>query len=70
LATKAIQPLTACIGEGVPLRAVILLLLLIIIIIDMVSLCIPDWSGTHYVDQAGLELIIAIFLSLPPECWD
>lgn len=28
---------------------------------------IPGWQGTHYVVQAGLELV-AILLSQPPEC--
>ena len=29
----------------------------------------PSWPGTHYVDQAGLELT-EIHLPLPPEYWD
>jgi hypothetical protein len=36
---------------------------------DRVSLCIPGCLGTHYVDQAGLELT-EIFLPLPPKCWN
>ena len=36
---------------------------------DRVSLCSPGYSGTHIVDQAGLELI-EIHLPLPPDCWD
>jgi hypothetical protein len=34
--------------------------------IDRVSLYSPGCSGTHSVDQAGLELS----LPLPPEFWD
>lgn len=36
--------------------------------LERVSPCSPDWSGTFYVDQAGLELV-DIYLALPPECW-
>jgi hypothetical protein len=32
---------------------------------DRVSVHIPEYTGTHYVDQAGLELI-EISLPLPP----
>jgi hypothetical protein len=35
---------------------------------DRVSLCSPDCPGTHFIDQAGLEL--EIHLPLPPKCWD
>lgn len=28
----------------------------------------PGWPQTHYVTQAGFELLI--LLSLPSECWD
>ena len=34
-----------------------------------VSLCIPGYPATHFVDQAGLELT-EIYLLLPPQCWD
>jgi hypothetical protein len=34
-----------------------------------VSLCSPGCSGTHSVDQAGLELT-EIHLPLHPKCWD
>lgn len=27
-----------------------------------------SWAGTHYLDQAGLKLVV-IFLPLPPESW-
>jgi hypothetical protein len=35
---------------------------------DRVSLCSPGCPGTHFVDQAGLEL--RNHLPLPPKCWD
>jgi hypothetical protein len=35
---------------------------------DRVSLCSPGCPGTHFVDQAGLEL--RNHLPLPPECWN
>ena len=34
-----------------------------------ISDCSPDWPGTHYVSQAGMELT-EILLSLHSECWD
>ncbi|KAH0520577.1 WD repeat-containing protein 70 [Microtus ochrogaster] len=34
-----------------------------------VLLCSPDYSGTHFVSKAGLELT-EILLLLPPKCWD
>jgi hypothetical protein len=37
---------------------------------DRVSLCSPGCPGTHFVDQAGLELNLEIRLPLPPECRD
>lgn len=37
--------------------------ILFIFFLDRVSLCISGCSGTHYVDQAGLELT-EIYLSL------
>jgi hypothetical protein len=36
---------------------------------DRVSLCSSGCPGTHFVDQAGLELR-EIHLPLPPKCWD
>lgn len=27
-----------------------------------------SWAGTHFLDQAGLKLVV-IFLQLPPESW-
>lgn len=30
---------------------------------------IPDWSGTFYVDQAGLQFVDTL-LPLPSEYWD
>lgn len=32
--------------------------------------CSQGWSGTYYVDQIGLELLLVIFLPQLPECWD
>ena len=40
--------------------------LLILVFQHRVSLCSPGFLGTHYVDQAGLE----ICLPLPPKCWN
>jgi hypothetical protein len=39
---------------------------------DRASLYSPGCPGTHFVDQAGLELQagLEICLPLPPECWD
>jgi hypothetical protein len=39
-----------------PLLKILLLLLLLLFFQDRVSLCIPGCPGTHFVDQAGLEL--------------
>lgn len=36
---------------------------------DRVSLCRPDWPGTHLVDQTDLELT-KTHLPLPLRCWD
>ena len=33
--------------------------------LGMVSVCSPGWSGTLYVDQAGLEFAVML-LPLPP----
>lgn len=35
---------------------------------DRISPCIPKWTRTHYVDQAGLKLVV-ILLPWPPRCW-
>ena len=35
---------------------------------DRVSLCSPGCPGTHFVDQAGLE--VRNLLPLPPKYWD
>lgn len=32
------------------------------------NLCIPDWPGTRYIDQAGHDLL-EVYLPLPPESW-
>lgn len=34
-----------------------------------ISGCSPGWPGTHYVNQAGMELS-EIHSSLHSECWD
>lgn len=34
-----------------------------------VSLCSPNWSGTHYVDQVSLKFA-AVLRSLLLDCWD
>jgi hypothetical protein len=34
----------------------------------LVGICLFLQTGTHYVDQAGLELVI--LLPQPPRCWD
>lgn len=36
---------------------------------EKVSLCISDWSKTHYVEEVGPKLT-EIGLPLPPEIWD
>ena len=42
----------------------------LLVLQDRVSLCnIPGYLGTHFVDQASLE-ITEILLPLPPKCWD
>lgn len=43
------------------------LFLFYFILFDVVSLCNPGWSGTCYVDQAGVELK-EILLPMPSEC--
>lgn len=35
---------------------------------DRISPCIPKWTRTHHVDQAGLKLVV-ILLPWPPRCW-
>lgn len=47
-----------------------LLLLLLLLIIILVSLCTSGCAGTHYVNQAGLEITEIPHLPLPPEFWD
>ncbi|ERE82788.1 hypothetical protein H671_2g7187 [Cricetulus griseus] len=45
-------------------------LALLLVFLDWLPLCnSPGYSGTHFVDKAGLELI-EIHLLLPSECWD
>jgi hypothetical protein len=51
---------------------IILLLFFVYLVFGVlrwVSLCNPGCSGTHSVDQAGLELT-EVCLPLLPECWD
>lgn len=53
-------------------KLLLLLLLssLLLLIIILVSLCTSGCAGTHYVNQAGLEITEIPHLPLPPEFWD
>lgn len=37
--------------------------------LQSLSVVLAGWPGTHYVNQAGLELIDYL-LFFPPKCWD
>jgi hypothetical protein len=54
---------------GVKLRALAVRIgLFLFFETGFLRVCSPDCPGTHFVDQAGLEL--RIHLPLPPKCWD
>lgn len=42
---------------------------LLVYFLGRISVCRPGLTGTHYVDQTGLELT-KIAYPMPPECWD
>jgi hypothetical protein len=55
-------------GWTVSLNPLFLSFLFYFIFRTRVYLCCPGWPCTHYVSQAGLELVI--LLPLLPQCWD
>lgn len=44
-----------------------MLLLLAVLFWDKAFLCIPRWSGTFFVAQAGF--VLSLLLPLSPQCW-